>query len=165
MRFGSFENVTLALGNQIMRIVIADQNDRFLEPFQCFLRSQGHKAAIASDGLSCLNALREWGPDVLAIGSHLQWGGSEGVLSVMLEDEELRHLPVMLLQGEGEGFGLRRHPMIAASARPPFRFEDLACQLNFLAILDEDEKCRGVKPKMRFVANAVPTLENAIWNA
>jgi hypothetical protein len=148
-----------------MRIVIADQDDRFLEPFQRFLRARGHEAAIASDGLSCLNALREWGPDVLAIGSHLQWGGSEGVLSVMLEDGELRDLPVMLLQGEGEGFGLRRHPMVAASARTPFRFEDLACQLNFLAILGEDEKCPSAKPKMRFVANAVPTVENAIWNA
>lgn len=148
-----------------MRIVIADQDVCFLESFQRFLWARGHEVATVRDGLACLNALREFEPEVLAIGSNLLWGGSEGVLSVMHEDGDLRGMPVMLLQGEGDGFALRRHPMIAAATRKPFRFEDLLCQLNFLAILGEDERCRGEEPEPRFIANAIPTLDSAIWNA
>lgn len=148
-----------------MRIVVADQDDSFLEPFQSVLRARGHEVATVSDGLSCLNALRDFEPDVLAISSNLLWGGSEGVLSVMQEDSALRNLPVLLLQADQEGFGLRRHPMIVSAARRPYQLYDLTNQCEFLSILgmDEAEPLKGTRNQ--FVANAIPCTENAFWNA
>lgn len=139
-----------------MRIVVADQDDSFLEPFQLVLRARGHEVATVSDGLSCLNALRDFEPDVLAMSSDLLWGGSEGVLSVMQEDRELHDLPVLLLQADSNGLGLRRHPMIVSTARRPYHLKDLMSQCEFLSILGRDEMESGDASRNQFVANAIP---------
>jgi DNA-binding response OmpR family regulator len=148
-----------------MRIVIADQDNSFLESFQWFLRNHGHDSVSACDGLACLEAIQESEPDVLAIGSNLLWGGTEGVLSVLLQDWRSQNIPVLLLQSEQDGMETRRHPMVLATARPPYRFEDLARQLNFLAILSQEERRCEDRPETRFIANAIPSVEQAIWNA
>lgn len=148
-----------------MRIVVADPDVSFTEPFHSFLLARGHEATTASDGLACLNALRDDEPDVLAINSNLLWGGCDGVLMVMQGDRRLCDVPVLLLQNEGSEPGLRRHPMVVSAARRPFRFDDLAGQLKFLAILCEDEACRGAAKETRFNPRSILDLENAIWNA
>ena len=148
-----------------MRIVVADQDTSFSESFQSFLRARGHEAEIVSDGLACLSALRDLDADALAISNNLLWGGSEGVLSVMYDDHQLRDLPVLLLQHDGLDLRLRRHPMVASASCGPFQFEDLTNQLRFLSILSEDEACTGGIKEAQSVANAIPCMENAMWNA
>lgn len=147
-----------------MRIVVADQDSSFLEPFRSFLHARGHEASTACDGVTCLNVLREFEPDVLAISSNLLWGGSEGVLSLMREDGKLRDMPVLLLQEECGDLALRRHPMVTSTTRRPFRFDELIQQLKFLAILGEDESCEGER-EIPSVANRILDVEQAIWNA
>jgi DNA-binding response OmpR family regulator len=148
-----------------MRIVVADPDVSFSEPFRLFLQARGHEATTASDGLSCLNARRDDEPDVLAISSNLLWGGSEGVLSVMQKDRKLCNMPVLLMQAEGCDSGLRRHPMVISTARRPLGFDDLASRLKFLAILGEDETCHGKGKETSFVESAKLDLERAVWNA
>ncbi len=148
-----------------MRIVVADEDDSFLKSFQLVLRARGHEVVTVSDGLSCLNALRDFESDVLAMSSSLLWGGSEGILSVMQEDRDLQDLPVLLLQSDSEGLGLRRHPMIVSTARRPYHLRDLMSQCEFLSILGRDERESEEASRNQFVANAIPCTANAFWNA
>jgi hypothetical protein len=139
-----------------MRIVVADQDDSFLGKFQLYLRARGHEVAMTDDGVACLNALRKFVPDVLAISSNLLWGGSEGVLSVMYEDGNLHDMPVLLLQDLGGGHRLRRHPMVVSAARRPYRFDDLASQCEFLSILGKE----GRSPR-----EPISIVDSALWSA
>jgi len=159
------DELSVCMETHTMRVVVADPDAFFTEPFGSFLRARGHEATTASDGLACLNALRDDEPDILAISSNLLWGGCEGVLTVMQRDRRLRDVPVLLLQNEGIEPGLRRHPMVVSASRRPVRFDDLADQLRFLAILCEDEACRGAAKENRFDPRSILDLENAIWNA
>ena len=47
--------------------------------------------------MECLKALRETPPDVLVLDTELKWGGADGVLAVMDEEDGLSKIPVVLL--------------------------------------------------------------------
>jgi DNA-binding response OmpR family regulator len=126
-----------------MRIVLADRDLPFLESVQSFLWDRGHEAEIATDALKCLALLRELRPDVLALSSDLLWGGSEGVLAEMRNDEVLQEVPVLLLLGSLTETSLRRHPQVISTARRPFRLDDLTRQIAFLALLCKRVPVKG----------------------
>ena len=125
-------NATRLFYEGFMLVVIAYQNPSFLAAFRDFLHVQGHDVEIASDGLSCLDALRRSRPDALAIGSDLLWGGSDGIISLIQEDPMLQSIPVLLLMG------IPIRPRLPACHRflptvcYPFRLEDLSKRLNEL---------------------------------
>lgn len=148
-----------------MRVVVADQDVEFLERLESFLRRKGHEVVAVSDGLACLYALRECEPDILAISNDLLWGGSDGILSVMLDEAELQNIPVLLLQGEDGNLGLRRHPMIVSAVRRPFQLDELTSQLHFLALLGAEENRRSQGAASRCVVNPMSPIQTAMWNA
>lgn len=120
-----------------MRIVVADQDLPFLELLQSFLWDREHEAELATDALECLTLLREFRPHVLVLGNHLLWGGSDGILETMQQDEELLAIPVLLLLDSRTETPLRRHPLVVSTACRPFRLDDLTKQITFLALLRE----------------------------
>lgn len=122
-----------------MRIVVADQDLPFLELLQSFLWDREHEAELATDALECSTLLREFRPHVLVLGHHLLWGGSDGILDTMQQDEELRATPVLLLLDSRTETPLRRHPLVVSTAGRPFRLDDLSKQITFLALLRETQ--------------------------
>lgn len=148
-----------------MRVVVADQDLNFLGRLESFLRRKGHEVVTVSDGLACLYALRECEPDILAISNDLLWGGSDGILSVMLDEAELCNIPVLLLQGEDGNLGVRRHPMILSAVRRPFQLDELTSQLHFLALLGAEERRQSQGKARRYVANPNARIQTAMWNA
>jgi len=79
-----------------MRVLIAGGDTEFLELEQRFLSHCGHDATIAHDGLECASILQHFIPDVVVIDCELLWGGSDGVVAIMLEDPRLSQTPVIL---------------------------------------------------------------------
>ncbi len=79
-----------------MRVLMADGDTQFLELERRFLSHSGHDVWIASDGLQCFRILREIIPDVVVMDCGLLWGGSDGVLTLMLDDPRLSHTQVIL---------------------------------------------------------------------
>lgn len=120
-----------------MRIVIGYPDQTYLEQFQDKLEAMGHLVELADNGLDCLERMRETLPDVLALGSNLCWGSSEGVLSVMHEETQLQDIPVLIMLESDASLDICRHPMIISSVRQPFQIDDIARQLEFLDLICE----------------------------
>ncbi len=61
--------------------------------------AQGSSVRVTSGGVECLTALRETPPDVL-LDTELKFGGVDGVLSVLVEEDDLSTIPVMLFNDD-----------------------------------------------------------------
>ena len=79
--------------NILVAITNADERRRYADAF----RSAGYRASEATDGLSCLSALRSDAFDMLVIDQHLLWGSGDGVIEVMHHDRSMEKIPVVLL--------------------------------------------------------------------
>jgi CheY-like chemotaxis protein len=112
-----------------MRILIADDDEAFLEILQSYLWDRGHEAEIASDGLECITILRDFAPDVLLLERDLLWGGSDGVLAQMRDDPLIPRIPVILMTDSPEEFDALTNPIVVALLRKPFRLSDLLEQI------------------------------------
>ncbi|MHB1035498.1 MAG: response regulator [Pirellulales bacterium] len=80
-----------------IRVLLADPNGFLLDSYRRHLWRNGFEVATATDGLQCLEKLRQFTPDVLVLEPMLRWGGGDGVLTVMFEDPDTPVAPVVIL--------------------------------------------------------------------
>lgn len=80
-----------------MHLIIADSDEGILKRCEHYALLQGAALRTAKGGVECLGELRRSRPDVLVLDLDLLWGGGDGVLSVMRDDESLASIPVVLL--------------------------------------------------------------------
>ena len=115
-----------------MRVLFAGGDTGFLELEQRFLSHCGHNAMIAHDGLECASALRDFIPDVVVIDCELLWGGSEGVIALMLEDPRLSQTPVILIADDDprETYEDMMEWMTVGWIRKPYGMSELLTQLT-----------------------------------
>jgi DNA-binding response OmpR family regulator len=64
--------------------------------YQRFLSLHGFDVETVLGGVECLAKLREKLPDVLILDMNLRWGGPDGVLAVMRQHANFRHVQVLL---------------------------------------------------------------------
>jgi CheY-like chemotaxis protein len=81
-------------------LLIAEGDDELRYSLSCFFSSHGYEVATAAGGLDCLRQLRQRPPLACVLDQELRWGGSAGVLAVMRDDPDLRHIPVILTSTE-----------------------------------------------------------------
>jgi len=94
-----------------MRLMVADADESILERCENYSSLNGIALQIAKGGIECLDALRRSPPDVLVLDMDLPWGGGDGVLTVMREDDLLASIPVVLLDRNSDsGVGPGRFP-------------------------------------------------------
>lgn len=79
------------------RILIADADSYLSDLYQKYFGAHGYSVRVAAGGVECLTALRETTPDVLVLDTELKWGGADGVLAVMDEEDGLSTIPIVLL--------------------------------------------------------------------
>jgi DNA-binding response OmpR family regulator len=79
------------------RVLIADPDESLLAVYRDFLSRNGFDVVTATDGLTCLDALRRVEPDVLVLELDMPWGGGTGVLEVMHESSDVPLVPVLAL--------------------------------------------------------------------
>lgn len=95
---------TLDIGGVMMsvRILIADRDEFLLAAYREHLSRRGVIVATATTGLTCIDRLRDFEPDVLVLDPAILWGGGDGVLAVMHEEPQIRPASVLLLTHGGD---------------------------------------------------------------
>jgi DNA-binding response OmpR family regulator len=84
-----------------VRVLIADRDEFLLATYREHLSRHGAIVATATTGLTCIDRLRDFTPDVLVLDPAILWGGGDGVLAMMHEEPEIRPASVLLLADGG----------------------------------------------------------------
>jgi carbon storage regulator len=79
-----------------IRVLIADPSEYHLTFYRDYLVEHGFHVETATNGLECLEKLRDFRPEVLVLEPGMPWGG-DGILAVMHEDPHTPKVPVMIL--------------------------------------------------------------------
>lgn len=77
-------------------LLIANSDGAMCGLYQSYFSSAGYRVDTVTDGMACMNRLREACPDLLLLDHQLPWGGGEGILAVLREDKSFVRLPVVL---------------------------------------------------------------------
>ncbi|TMQ32022.1 MAG: response regulator [Planctomycetota bacterium] len=77
------------------RVLIAMADRSLLAAYCEALADGGYAVAAATDGISCLNLLRDAAPDVAVLDRALPWGGGDGVLALMRQEPSYLRVPVI----------------------------------------------------------------------
>ena len=117
------------------RILIATSDREALDVYRRFFCGTGCRVDVASDGITCLEKLRQSPPDTLIIENMLPWGGAAGVLAELRRTSSLDGIYVVVLtkdmsldisQDLAEG-------LILHTLAPPHRLHRLLCCMQGVA--------------------------------
>jgi DNA-binding response OmpR family regulator len=67
-------------------VLIAESNAELCDIYQGFLGNFGFEVVTASDGLECVEQLRQVNPAVLVLDWEILWGGGDGILAWLGEN-------------------------------------------------------------------------------
>lgn len=81
------------------RFVLAVHQPVVREEMRRFLAGRGFEVAVAADGLQCIERLQDGLPTVLVLDPHLLWGGGEGVLEWLQDEDPFAEITVVLADG------------------------------------------------------------------
>jgi CheY-like chemotaxis protein/anti-anti-sigma regulatory factor len=95
-----------------IRVLLADPDERLLVSNRVFLSRNGFEVATATNGLECLEKLRDFRPDVLVLEPEMSWGQGDDVLALMEQEADVPRVPVLILSG---GYDTSRFPEPAYS--------------------------------------------------
>jgi two-component system phosphate regulon response regulator PhoB len=77
-------------------LLIAEGNAELCDLYRKFIAGRGYAVETASDGLDCLAKLRRARPAALVLDLDLRWGGGDGVLAWLREEQTTNGLAVIL---------------------------------------------------------------------
>lgn len=80
-----------------VRVLIADPDEYLVDSYRTCLEQHGFEVLVATNGLECVERLRNSAPDVLVLEPALPWGGGDGVLAMMREEPDVPRIPVIAL--------------------------------------------------------------------
>ena len=109
------------------RLLATDPDPILLQIYRAYFPTRGFEVATASDGLECLELLREFLPDALILSLDLTWGGAEGILAIIREETQMRPIPVVLTVDRidrSKAVKLLLPPVVKLLEKP-FRLSDL----------------------------------------
>ena len=78
------------------RRLIADRDAELCQVLRSFLSARGYEVETATDGLDCLTKLPQVIPAVLVLDLELLWGGGDGVLALLREENPALKIPMLL---------------------------------------------------------------------
>src|SRR4051794_1417652 len=70
-----------------MHVLIASSSAFRRDLYQQAVHSLGHEVVLADGGVDCVQQMRAHRPDLLVLEAPLLWGGSDGVLEILGEQE------------------------------------------------------------------------------
>ncbi len=103
------------------RILIADCDERLLHAYADCLCAAGFDVKTASDGLECLDVLKDFDPDLLVLEPQIPWGQGEGVVSLMREEPDVPLVPLIVLTSGTDlldAYQLPRFPVLERHQKP-----------------------------------------------
>ena len=110
-----------------LRLLAADSDPILRDIYRRYFPNFGIEVATAIDGVDCVQVFREFMPDILVLSLELQWGGAEGVLSLVREEALFSPIPVVLtIDGISRSKATTfLRPPIVKLLEKPFRLRDL----------------------------------------
>lgn len=102
-------------------LLIADGDAELCDVYERFLTERGYEVETSSDGLDCLRKLRQVSPAVLVLDLELRWGGGDGVLAWLREENPTPATSVVLTTTACSPDGAERtEPPVVACLPKPF---------------------------------------------
>jgi CheY-like chemotaxis protein len=98
------------------RILVAVPDEAVLALYRDSLVRDGFEVKTATNGLECVAKLRGFRPDLLALDPELPWGGSDGVVALMLEGTDVPNVPTVFLNARTGPGGLDRKGAVRLNA-------------------------------------------------
>jgi DNA-binding response OmpR family regulator len=78
-------------------LLVAEGDAELCYFYQRFLTERGYEVETAADGLDCVRKMRRLTPAVLVLDRDLRWGGGDGVLAWLREENSISGVPVVLM--------------------------------------------------------------------
>ena len=126
-----------------MRILIADTDETTLAMIRSYLCHHGFDTEMASDAIEGVTMLREFRPHALILGNGLQWGGSDGLLEFVQEEQQCSNLHLVLTAYSPTEFDSSAIHRPVVFLRKPIRLVDLLWQMDILESVVE-ASCESV---------------------
>ena len=82
-------------------LLIADGDAELCDLYRRFLAERGYEVETSSDGLDCLRKLRQLTPAAFVLDLTLHWGGGDGVLAWLREENPTHRIPVIVTATAG----------------------------------------------------------------
>lgn len=79
------------------RLLIACRDLDWRELYLSYFTNLGYEVETSSDGLDCLAKLRQAAPAILVLDLELPWGGGDGILAWLREEQSAPQIPVLLM--------------------------------------------------------------------
>ena len=86
-----------------LRVLIADADETVASFYRTALGAKGFDVDTVTNGLDCVSHLRKCPPHVLIMDPSILWGGGDGVLALMREENEVPTVPVLVHTSSGNG--------------------------------------------------------------
>jgi DNA-binding NtrC family response regulator len=128
-------------------VLIAESDTELCQIYQRFLKKRGYKVEAASDGVCCVEKLRQLVPAVLVLDQELQWGGADGVLAWLREQTADVPMAVILTATAGgcsDDAASALPPVVTFLAKP---FALLALLVSVRAAVAKKEREERLHPK------------------
>lgn len=108
-------------------VLIAEADRDLRDAYVQYLAGFGFEIDTAADGLECLSKLRQTRPDLLILDLELLWGGGEGVLAILREDNRLLQKQVVLTSAVASAHRLKSlaFPLGVRTLTKPFPLSEL----------------------------------------
>jgi CheY-like chemotaxis protein len=120
-----------------LSVLIATADQARSEIYERLLTSCGYEVETASGGLECLSKLCDLVPDVLVLDAELNWGGADGVLAHLREEEStILAVPVVLITSDKQPNDSIAHliaPPVVYRLQKPFRLSTFLEAVSFAA--------------------------------
>ncbi|MCB9670485.1 MAG: adenylate/guanylate cyclase domain-containing response regulator [Alphaproteobacteria bacterium] len=121
------------------RILVVDDNVANRELLTRLLRRGGHVVAEASDGVEALDELESRRFDLVLLDLQMPRLDGTGVLSVMKQDNYLRHIPVIMISGLDELPKIVECIQLGADDYLPKPFDQVLLQARIGACLEKKQ--------------------------
>jgi len=108
-------------------LLIADGDAKLCDLYRQCLTKHGYEVETSSDGLDCLRKLRHVTPVVLVLDLELRWGGCDGILAWLREEDPAHGVPVILTAtgGYSRAFARFLEPPVVDYIPKPFALTTL----------------------------------------
>ena len=84
-----------------MDVLIASSSAFRRDFYQQAIHNLGHAVLLSDGGVDCVQQLRARRPDLLVLETPLLWGGSDGVLEILKEQQSMPVRVVLVAAGTG----------------------------------------------------------------
>ena len=111
----------------VTSVLIAEADDELSDVLGYYLSERGYRVQTVADGLECLSKVGEFQPRALVIDLDLPWGGGDGVVTRLRENDDVPSPPLVLVVGNADPDELARRAGVPPDCcfRKPFRFRTL----------------------------------------